>query len=234
MIVKLLGAQDIASGTFVLLTIATLSATVLLLAGTGWVSRRWKLTVAMAGIVMLASAVHYMLATDVWLSTGEMTMIHRYIGWFITQPLQVVILYFFVRSYASVSVAVFWRLLVAAILLVLSRFMGEAQLMHPTLGFLISLAMWLYILGEAFFGKLSERTAHDGSEAAQQGFFWLRLIMTIGWAVYPLCFFIAAFAGPVNARYLLTTYNLADLVNQIAFCLAILTVGMKEANASNH
>ena len=234
MIVKLLGAQDIASGTFVLLMIATLAAAVLLLAGTAWVSRRWKLPVALAGVVMLISAAHYMMATDVWLSTGQMTMIHRYIGWFLTLPLQVVLVYFFVRAYAAVPVGVFWRLLVAAVLLVLSRFMGETQLMHPTLGFLISLAMWLYILGEVYFGKLSERTVRYGSEAVQQGYFWLRLIMTIGWAVYPLCFFIGAFTGPVEVRYLLTTYNLADLVNQIAFGLTILTVGMKEASASNH
>ncbi len=234
MIVKLLGAQDIASGTFVLLMIATLAAAVLLLAGTAWVSRRWKLSVALAGVVMLISAAHYMMATDVWLSTGQMTMIHRYIGWFLTLPLQVVLVYFFVRAYAAVPVGVFWRLLVAAVLLVLSRFMGETQLMHPTLGFLISLAMWLYILGEVYFGKLSERTVRYGSEAAQQGYFWLRLIMTIGWAVYPLCFFIGAFTGPVEVRYLLTTYNLADLVNQIAFGLTILTVGMKETSASNH
>ena len=93
MIVKLLGAQDIASGTFVLLMIATLAAAVLLLAGTAWVSRRWKLPVALAGVVMLISAAHYMMATDVWLSTGQMTMIHRYVGWFLTLPLQVVLVF---------------------------------------------------------------------------------------------------------------------------------------------
>jgi len=234
MVVKLFGAQDIASGTFVLLMIATLAATVLLLAGTAWVSRRWKLPVALSGIVMLASAAHYVLATNVWLATGQMTMIHRYVGWFVTQPLQVVSVFFFVKAYAQVPIGVFWRLLVAAVLMVLSRFMGETQLMHPTLGFLIALAMWLYVLGEVFFGKLSERTARHGSEAVQRGFFWLRLVMTVGWAIYPLCFFIAAFTGVADMRYLLTTYNLADLINQIAFGLTILTVGMKETGATIH
>ncbi len=234
MIVKLLGAQDIASGTFVLLMLATFAATVLLLAGTAWVQRRWKLPIALAGIAALISAAHYMLATDVWLATGQLTMIHRYIGWFLTLPLQVVAVYFFVRAFAPVPVGVFWRLLVAAVLLVLSRFMGETQLMHPTLGFLISLAMWLYILGEVFFGKLSERTARHGSEAVQQGYFWLRLIMTIGWAIYPLCFFIGAFTGPTELRYLHTTYNLADLVNLVAFGLTFLAVGMKEAGTASH
>ena len=234
MIVKLLAAQDIASGTFVLLMLATFAATVLLLAGTAWVPRRWKLPIALVGIAALISAAHYMMATDVWLATGQLTMIHRYVGWFLTLPLQVVAVYFFVRAFAPVPVGVFWRLLVAAVLLVLSRFMGETQLMHPTLGFLISLAMWLYILGEVFFGKLSERTARHGSEAVQQGYFWLRLIMTIGWAIYPLCFFIGAFTGPTELRYLHITYNLADLVNQVAFGLTFLAVGMREAGTASH
>lgn len=233
MVVKLLGVQDIASGSFELLLIATFCATVLLLAGTAWVGRRWKLPVALGGITLLASAAHYLMATDVWLATGQMTMIHRYVGWFVTVPLQVVTLYFFVRAFAQVPIGVFWRLLVASVVLVLARFMGEANLMHPTLGFLISLAMWLYVLGEAFFGKLSERTSRHGSEPAQRGWFWLRLIMTIGWAIYPLCYFIAAFGGKVETRYLMTTYNLADLVNQIAFELTILTVGLRESSASN-
>ena len=234
MIVKLLAAQDIASGTFVLLMLATFAATVLLLVGTAWVPRRWKLPIALVGIAALISAAHYMLATDVWLATGQLTMIHRYVGWFLTLPLQVVAVFFFVRAFAPVPVGVFWRLLVAAVLLVLSRFMGETQLMHPTLGFLISLAMWLYILGEVFFGKLSERTARHGSEAVQQGYFWLRLIMTIGWAIYPLCFFIGTFTGPTELRYLHITYNLADLVNQVAFGLTFLAVGMREAGTASH
>lgn len=233
MIVKLLEVHDVASGTFALVLVAMLAATVLLLVGSAWVPRRWKLVVALSGIVTLASAAHYAIANDIWLATGRMTMIHRYVGWFVTVPLQVVILYFFVRSYAQVPVGVFWRLLVAAVLYVTARFMGEANLMYPTLAFLISLALWLYILGEAFFGKLAERTVRHGSEAARRGFFWLRLVMTIGWAIYPLAYFIAAFTGPVEMRYLATTYNLADFVNVIAFGLTILTVGLREASATN-
>jgi bacteriorhodopsin len=203
-----------------------LAATVLLLAGTGWVARKWKLAVGLSGITALASAAHYWLALDVWLATGQMTVIHRYVGWFLTVPLQVVTVYFFVRAFAMLPLGLFWRLLVAAVLMVLARFMGEAGFVHATLGFLLALAFWLYILGEAFFGRMSERTAKEGSASAQRGYFWIRLILTIGWAVYPLCYFIAAFSGGVEVRHLIVTYNLADFVNQIAFFLAILTVAM--------
>jgi bacteriorhodopsin len=76
--------------------------------------------------------------------------------------------------------------------------MGDVGFMNATLGFLIGIAAWLYILGEIFFGKLGEINAKSGDEATQTGFFWLRLIVTVGWAVYPLCNFIASFAGGVR------------------------------------
>ena len=228
MFVKLMGAQDIAGGTFALLTIAMLAAAVLLLAGTAWVSRRWKLPLALLGVAALASGLHYLPAANIWLEAGQMTIIYRYVGWFLTVPLQVAAIYFFVRAVGHVPAGIFWRTTVAAVLMVLARYIGEAELIHPTLGFLIALALWLYILGETYFGSMSERMAADGGDDARRGYFWMRLIMTIGWAIYPLCYFIASFAEGVGPEDLIVTYNLADLINVIAFGLIILTVGMKE------
>jgi sensory rhodopsin len=232
--VKLMEAADIAGGSYALILIAMAAATVLLVMGTGWVSRRWKLPVALSGIVTLATTLHYFPAYQVWLATGQMTVIYRYVGWFVTVPLQVVAMYFFIRAVRPLSVALFWRLLVAAIILVLARYMGEAGFMYPTLGFLIGIAMWLYILGELFFGRMSEYHGKQASEVVKRGYFWLRLILTIGWAIYPLCYFIASFAGGVEMGKLSIVYNLADFINQIAFGLAILTVAMRESSESMH
>jgi bacteriorhodopsin len=229
MVNKLIGMQDIASGTFALIMIATLAAAVLLLAGTAWVPRKWKVPLALSGIAALASAVHYLFAINVWLATNQMTMIYRYIGWFLTVPLQVVTLYFLARAVGPVPVGIFWRMLVAAVLMVLARFMGEADLMHSALGFLIGLVTWLYIIGEVFFGTMSKRISQEGSDSVRRGYFWMRLIITIGWGIYPLCYFIASYSGDAEIRYLMVTYNLADFVNLIAFGLIILAVGMKES-----
>lgn len=234
MSVKLLEATDIASGSFALILIAMVAATVLLIMGTGWVTRKWKLPVALSGMVTLATALHYVPSYEVWLATGQMTVIYRYVGWFVTVPLQVVAMYFFIRAVRPLSVALFWRLLVAAIILVLARYMGEAGFMYPTLGFLIGIAMWLYILGELFFGRMSEYNGKQASGVVRRGYFWLRLILTIGWAIYPLCYFIASFAGGVEMGKLSIVYNLADFINQIAFGLAILTVAVRESSDSMH
>jgi sensory rhodopsin len=226
---RLLQADDIASGTFLLGLVAMAAATVLLIMGTAWVSRRWKLPVALVGIVTLVATIHYLYADQIWLKTQQMPIIYRYVDWLVTVPIQVVALYFFIATVAPVSVGVFWRLLVASVAMVVARYIGDAALVYPTLGFLIGLVLWLYILGEVYFGKLSEVNAGSTSESVQTGFFWLRLIVTIGWALYPLCDFAARLGGGVDVGRLNVIYNLADFVNQIAFGLAILATAMKDS-----
>lgn len=229
MVNRLVETSDITSLTFILITIATLSTAVLLIMGTGWVGRRWKLPLALIAAATIASAAHYLLATAVWLSSNQLTIAYQYYGWFISTPLQVVTLYFFARAMGHVPVGVFWRTLVAAVLMVLARFMGETGYMHSALGLLIGLVMWLYILGEVYFGAMDRTVSEAGSDSVKKGYFWLRLIVTIGWAIYPLCYFIGRYAGNVGIRALMVTYNLADFINLIAFGLIILTVGMKES-----
>jgi bacteriorhodopsin len=225
----LIQPADVASFSFLLLAVVAAMATVLLLLGGGWVSPRWKLPVALAGLVALVAGLHYAFASVVWLGTQRMPPGYRYVDWMVTVPLQVIALYFFIRTVAPAPIGLFWRLLVAAVLMVLARYMGEAGLLYPTLGFLIGLLLWLYILGELYFGRLSEVSTQSASEPVRLGFFWLRLIATIGWALYPLCYLVARDATGTNAAGLMTIYNLADLINQIAFVLAILATAVRDS-----
>lgn len=230
--VKLLQSTDVIGGSFGLLLAATIGAAVLLLLGTGWVGKRWKLPVGLAAIVMLVSALFYYQAQGVWLASGHLPVIYRYMTWFITMPVEVITLFFFITATAPPPYGLFWRLLVAAVIMVLTRYMGQVGFLYPVLGFLIGIAAWLYVLGEVFFGRMSEINNSRGSEAAQRGFFWLRLIVTVGWAVYPLCDFVANFGGGVVEGKLSIVYNLADLVNQVAFGMIILAVAIIESAAN--
>ena len=225
---KVLQATDIAGGSFSLLLVASLAATVLLFLGTGWVERRWKLPVALAGLITLIATLHYYEARAVWLATGgQMPVILRYAAWLVAVPVQVATVYFFAAALGAVPVGLFWRLIVVAAGMVLARYMGETGFMNATLGFLIGIVGWLYILGEFFFGALATTVNKSDNEAAQTGMFWLRLIATVGWAIYPLCYFVAAFAGGADVAKLNIVYNLADLVNERTFALAVLTTAMR-------
>ena len=225
----LIQPADVASGTFFLLLMAMAASTVLLIIGGGWVSPRWKLPVALASLVTLVGTIYYLMAGAVWLFSQQMPIVYRYVDWIVAAPVQILCLYFLIGTTAAVPVGLFWRLAAASVAMVLARYMGEADLIYPTLGFLMGLVLWLYVLGELFFGRLSELNAKGASNSIQIGFFWLRLIVTIGWALYPLCYLIVRLGSGAEIAKLMVIYNLADLVNQIAFVLAILATAVNDS-----
>ena len=100
-------------------------------------------------------------------------------------------------------------------------YLGEAGIMNAMPAFIIGMAGWLYILYEIFAGEASKANAGSGNAAGQQAFRALCLIVTIGWAIYPLGYAIGYFGGGVDAASLNLIYNLADFVNKIAFGMAI-------------
>jgi bacteriorhodopsin len=78
---------------------------------------------------------------------------------------------------------------------------------------------------------MNEIVSGSEDEVLQRGYFWLRLILTIGWAIYPLSDFITNFAGGVDSGGRDLAFNLADFVNRIGFGLAILAVAMNAIEA---
>ncbi len=223
---------DVASATFLLMTAAMAATTVLLLTSGHWVSPRWRLPVALSSLVPLVGVLHYGLSSLVWLQTHDMPVVFRYADWMIAAPVQVLTLYFLIQTVAGTPAGLFWRLLIASVAMVLARYMGETGLLYPTLGFLIGLILWLYVLGELYFGRMAEINAQSASDPVRLGFFWLRLIVTIGWALYPLSYLIARLGSGADVAKLSVIYNLADLINQIAFVLAVLATAINDSEHS--
>ena len=136
-------------------------------------------------------------------------------------------LYLFARTQGPVPSGVFWRITVAAVLMVLARWLGDARLFDPTLGALLSIAFWLYILGEAYFGAMAEVTRR-AARPVRLGFFWIRLIMTVGWAIYPILHFTDLVIGTGQASGVVALYTLADLVNLVIPSLIVLAVAAQD------
>lgn len=159
---------------------------------------------------------------------------YHYVGWSVSMPLQVMALYFMAHTAGKLTAGLFWRLIIVSVLMVFVRYLGEAQYMHPTLAFLIGLVFWLYILGELYFGQMDEVVRASTGDYLRRGYFWLRLIVTIGWAIYPLGNFLTAFAGIVDDGSLSVAYNLADIVNRMAFGVAVLATGALVFDEARH
>jgi bacteriorhodopsin len=222
---------DVVGGSFWLLTMAMIGATIFFLLERTKVASRWHTTMTLLGVVMLISAVHYFFTKDMWVSTGSAPIILRYMDWVLTHPMQVVLFYFVLTTVTHVSTALFWRLLIGSLVMVIGEFLGAAGYMSATLGFLIGLLGWLYILGELYMGEAGRVNAKSGNDATHLAFNGLRLIVTIGWAIYPLGYFIEHLGGGVDTNSLNIIYNLADFLNKIVFGFVIYRAAMNDTRA---
>merc|ERR1711982_259821 len=101
-------------------------------------------------------------------------------------------------------------------------YLGESKIMSPMIGFALGMCGWAFILFEIFAGEASKVANELGkaSKYVTSSFSTMRIIVSVGWAIYPLGYFLGM-TGNGNESILNLVYNLADFVNKIAFCLAI-------------
>merc|ERR1712166_564071 len=87
------------------------------------------------------------------------------------------------------------------------------------MGFVGDMMGWAFILAEIFFGEAGG-TAAGCSEAISTSFNIMRMIVTVGWSIYPLGYLFGYLLGAVQDAPLNLVYNVADFVNKIGFVLA--------------
>ena len=219
--------SDVTGSAFTAATYGCFATAALMALGLAWVSERWRLPVALGAVALGISALFYMSADELWLAAGKLSAGPRFAAWFAVQPLLVAAAYFFANVAGPVPAGVFWRSTLAAFLMVLCRYLGDAHIFNPTLGVLLSIAFWLYILGEMYFGRMAE-VMRKASRPMQIGYFWIRLIMTVGWAIIPILHFVDVVIGVGYGPIVATLYTIADLVNLITLALTYLAVASKE------
>ena len=219
--------------TFWLISIAMVAATVFFLMESLRVDGKWRTSMIVGGLVTLVAAVHYFYMRDVWVATGASPTVFRYVDWLITVPLQMIEFYLILAACTAIAVGVFWRLMIGTMVMLIGGYLGEAGFINSTVGFVIGMAGWGYILYEIFFGEAGQVASDQAPESVQSAFSTMRWIVTIGWAIYPLGYFMGYFtgAGPeASAASLNIIYNLADVINKIAFGVIIWNVAVTETD----
>ena len=216
-----LAYDDFVGMTFWLISMGMLAATVFFFMERGSVATGWKTPVTLAGLITGIAFINYMYIRGVWVQTGELQIVYRYIEWLITMPLQMIMFYLILAAVRKVSGGMFWRLLIGSLIMIIGGYLGEAEYISRMLGFTIGMAGWVYILYEIFSGEAGKTAAKSGSKPFVTAFNALRMIVTIGWAIYPLGYVFGYLAGGVDENSLNVIYNLADFINKIAFGLII-------------
>jgi bacteriorhodopsin len=224
--------EDFVGISFWLISMALIASTVFFFLERDRVSAKWKTSLTVSGLVTLVAAVHYFYMRDVWVTTGSTPTVFRYIDWLITVPLLMIEFYLILSAITKVPAGVFWRLCVGTLVMLVGGYLGEAGYLSVWPAFIIGMAGWAYILYEIFFGEAGRINAQQAPPAVQAAFKTMRWIVTIGWAIYPIGYFFGYLVGtnPADSMKALNIiYNLADVLNKIAFGLIIWTVAVSES-----
>ena len=223
--------DDFVGISFWLISMALVAATAFFFLETQRVSAKWKTSLVVSGLVTLIAAVHYFYMRDVWVATGDTPTVYRYIDWLITVPLLMIEFYLILRAITNVSGGVFWRLTIGTLIMLIGGYLGEAGYLNVTVAFIIGMAGWAYILYEIFAGEAGRVAADEAPESVKAAYSTMRWIVTIGWAIYPLGYFFGYMAGGADMATLNIIYNLADVLNKIAFGVIIWNVAVTETEA---
>ena len=217
----ILATDDFVGISFWIISMGMLAATAFFFIERNSVAAAWRTSVTVAGLITGIAFIHYVYMRGVWVETGDSPTVYRYIDWLITVPLQMVEFYLILSAVRKVSSGMFWRLLIGSLVMLLGGYAGEAGYIPAMLGFVIGMGGWIYVLYEIFSGEAGKTAAKSGNKALVTAFGALRMIVTVGWAIYPLGYVFGYLTGGVDADSLNAIYNIADFVNKIAFGLVI-------------
>ena len=224
--------DDFVGISFWIISMALIAATVFFFLERDRVSPKWKTSLTVSGLVTLVAAVHYFYMRDVWVATSSTPTVFRYIDWLITVPLLMIEFYLILAAITKVQTGIFWRLMIGTLVMLIGGYLGEAGYLSVWPAFIIGMAGWAFILYEIFLGQAGKISAANAPPAVQSAFNTMRLIVTFGWAIYPIGYFFGYLTGAnpaESANALNIIYNAADVLNKIAFGLIIWSVAVSES-----
>tara|TARA_Y100001960_G_C14659339_1_gene819954 strand:- start:378 stop:1151 length:774 start_codon:yes stop_codon:yes gene_type:complete len=215
-----LSENDNVGISFWIATAMMLASTAFFLVERSNVAPKWRTSMTVAALVTGVAWYHYTYMRDHWIMTGESPLVLRYVDWLITVPLQVSEFYLILAAVGVASIALFWRLVGASIIMLVAGFLGESGAIDSWLGFGIGVLAWAYIIYEIWMGDAKE-ASKDASEGTQFAFRAMAIILTMGWAIYPIGY-VYGMDGDTDAiNNLNILYNIADVLNKTAFGLMV-------------
>merc|ERR1711907_907285 len=142
---------------------------------------------------------------EYWVQVHKSPIVYRYVDWSITVPLQMIEFNLILKAAGKdVTAGMFWKLLLGTVVMLAFGYLGEIAV----------LPAWPAFAGEA------GGAAGSCSEAVATSFNNMRMIVTVGWSIYPLGYLFGYLLGAVDETFLNVIYNIADFVNKIAFVLS--------------
>ena len=227
----LLQTNDPVGITFWIVSMGMLAGAVFFFLERNTIAAAWRTSITVAGLVCFIAFVHYIYIRNIWVTTGDVPTAYRYVDWLITIPMQTIQFYLILAAVRKVSDSMFWRFLIASLTMLIGGYLGEAGYIQAFVGFIILIAGWIYILFELFSGETGRLVSKGGNRPLSNAFAAMRMIVTIGWAIYPLGYLFGYLSGGIDPNTLNIIYNLADFVNKLAFGLVIWAAAMQNTSS---
>lgn len=225
-----LQTSDLTGISFWLVTAAMLAATVFFFAERDNVEGKWKTSLSVAGLVTGVAFWHYLYMRGVWVDTGTSPTVFRYIDWLLTVPLLIVEFYLILRAVTDVAASLFYKLFLGSLVMLVFGYMGEAGIMAAMPAFIIGCLAWFYMIHTLWAGEGAQAKNASGNAAVQTAYNTMMWIIIVGWAVYPVGYFMGYLAGGVDEGALNLIYNLADFINKILFGIVIWSAAVSDSN----
>ena len=123
-------SSDPTAMSFWIISMGMVAATAFFFLERDTVPVKWKTSLTVAGLVTGVAAWHYFYMRGVWVATGESPTELRYIDWLITVPLQIVEFYLILAAVTTVRSSLFWKLLIASLVMLVFGYLGEIGAMN--------------------------------------------------------------------------------------------------------
>jgi len=225
-----LDPTDMVAVSFWLATAMMLASTVFFIMERNNVAAKWKTSMTVAALVTGVAWYHYTYMRDHWVSEETSPLVLRYVDWLITVPLQVAEFYLILAAVGAATAMLFWRLFGASLVMLIAGFLGEADKAPEMPMLIIGCLAWFYIIYEIWAGD-AKKGADGTSEGTQFAFKAMALILTVGWAIYPIGYYLGMDNGGSDNLNIL--YNIADVVNKTAFGLMVWYAATMDTKASS-
>ena len=117
-------------------------------------NNKWNTPNNVSILILIIATYHYFYMKNMWIQNGNNPIIYRYMDWFFTVPLLIIEFYLILSVEINIPVSIFYKLFLASILMLLFGFLGEANIIDRTYGFILGSIFWLYIVYQIFYGDL--------------------------------------------------------------------------------
>ena len=128
-----------------------------------------------------------------------------------------------------------WKLIIASVAMLVLGYIGEAFHQNETQSWIwgaLSGAAYFYIVWLVVAGDVAKLANGAGGQVAKANGMLAKFVI-IGWAIYPIGYFLGYLAGGTDVGTLNIVYNLADVLNKIAFGLFIWYAANEDTSSSH-